>query len=708
MNPRRRNRANEVLTISILVALFLLVGIGAMVWAVRGGALTPPTPTPTATPGVVRTPTPDFRATRTQEDILTQVAFSSELATAAARQLEAATAAPTGIAVGGENVVMLPAISHVDAALATAIAANIAATMQPGIPPSGENPPGENPPGDGGVSPTSPLDTPAPLYPGPEPSPTLNEVQLPIIDQGGITATWTPLAPNVELPTLVPTETPTETWTPSPTFTPEPPTATYTPVSTPTPTVPFSVQSLTAQVIGSADASVRVGPSSLYTQTAAIPVGANITLLNRDRTGEWIWFCCIPGSNNPGWIRSANVRPISNPTLIPPRETANPNDAVWLADRSPDAALTPIPTSAPAGAADFPMLRVDKGNSGRVALVPQLPYVYAWPAGGQAGVAGQAFTSPAIVSGQSVIAASADGHLYAFDRDSGSQRWRYFLGEPVRAAPMAEAGVIYVISVSGRLTALADQGFGAAVLYQRDFNMDPRGGILSSANRIIFGGRTGDQEHLWIVEKANGNVLQDLPLGGATMQMPAVGGQLVYVATDTLRAIDIFTGSVVWQWSQGGALTSPPLYVSPGPNTIAELYVADAQGRVTALDANNGTLLWTTGVNGIATSLAANDSMLFAAGAGLLRTLYRHERAEGQMAWQAGLPGTALGGVIVDSGRVLAVTEGGSMQVFDANTGALGVAEVQVGALGGAAAVSAPYVFIPTQSGILYAVRSGN
>lgn len=703
MNPRRNSRANELLTVSILIALFLLLGIGAMVWAVRGGALTPPTPTPTSTPGVLRTPTPDFRATRTQEDILTQVAFSAELATAVSRQLEGASATPTGIAIGGENVVMLPAISHVDAALATAIAANIAATMQPNAPP-----PGDSAPGDGAAPPLSPLETPAPLYPAPDASPTLQGVQLPIIDQGGILYTATPIAPNVELPTLISTDTPTETWTPSPTFTPEPPTATFTPVSTPTPTIPFSVQSLAAQVIGSNDASARIGPSSLYTQTATLPVGAGITLLNRDHTGEWLWFCCVPGTNNPAWIRSANVRPVSNPTLMPPRETANPNDAVWLAERPADSALTPIPTSAPANSADFPMLRVDKGNSGRVALVPQLPHVYAWPAGGQAGVAGQAFTSPAIVSGQSVVAASADGHLYAFDRDSGSQRWRFFLGEPVRVAPLAEAGIFYVISSSGRLSALIDQGQGAGVLYQRDFNMDPRGGILSSANRLIFVGRTGDQEHLWIVDKTNGNVLEDVSLGNATPQMPAVGGQLVFVATDTLRAIDIFNGTVVWQWSQGGALTSPPLYLSPGPNTIAELYIADAQGRVSALDANNGTLLWTSGINGIATSLAANDSMVFASGAGLLRALYRLERAEGQLAWQAGLPGTAFGGVIVDSGRVLAVTEGGSIQVFDANTGMLGVAEIQVGALGGAAAVSAPYIFIPTQSGILYAVRSGN
>lgn len=702
MSPRHRNRANELLTVSILTAMFLLLGIGAMVWAVRGGALTPPTPTPTATPRLAMTSTPDFRATRIAEDMLTQVAFSAELATAAALRLQGATATQEGIATPGEMVVMLPAISHVDAALATAIAIDIAQTLQPASPESGDAPPDQDHQVD------SPLETPVPAIPEVEPSPTDMEIQLPIIDQGGATATWTLPAPNVELPTLVPADTPTETWTPSPTFTPEPPTFTPTPVSTPTPTTPFSVQSLAAQVIGSGEASVRIGPSSLYTQTATIANGAAITLLNRDQSGEWIWFCCVPGTNNPAWIRSANVRPVGNPTLIPPRETANANDAMWLAERPVDGALTPIPTSVPAGSTDFPMWRVDKRNSGRVVAVPPLPYVFAWPAGGQAGVAGQAYTSSAIVGGQSVLAASADGHLYAFDRDSGSQRWRHYLGEQVRVAPMVEGSSIHLLSTSGRLTVLEDQGQTAAVRFQRDFNMEPHGGLIAASNRIVFTGRQGDGEHLWIVEKTTGNVLENVVLGNATVLIPAVGGQLVYVVSDVIRAYDIFTGDIVWQASVGASITSPPLYLSPGPNTTAELYVADEQGRVSALDANNGLVLWTASINGVATGLAGNDSMVFASGNGLLRALLRHKRAEGQLIWQAGLPGNVPGGVIVDSGRVLAVAEGGNIQVFDATNGSIGVAEIQVGALGGSAAVSPPYVFIPTQSGILYAVRSSN
>lgn len=706
--PSSRARASELLTVSILTALFLLLGIGAMVWAVRGGALTPPTPTPTATLRAAVAATPDFRATRTAEDMLTQVAFSAELATAVALQLMSGTPTPVGIEIPGENAIMLPVISQVDAALATAIAQSIAETLQPELPP-GEAPPdvmlpGILLPGEAtAAAPVSPLETPSP----PDAQPTQPDVQLPIVDQGGATAT--PDAPNVELPTLdVAPDTPT--WTPEPTatFTPEPPTETPTTAPTPTPTVPFSVQSLAAQVAGSGEAPVRIGPSSLYTQTASISAGTNITLLNRDSTGEWLWFCCNPANNAPAWIRSAAARPVNNPTLAPPREGANPNDALWLAERGIDGALTPLPTSIPPSPADFAMLRVDKGNTGRIAAVPALPYSMAWPVGSQAGVAGQAYTSPAIVAGQSVIAASADGHLYAFDRDSGSQRWRHFLGEQVRIAPMAEGSIIYVISTSGRLTALADQGQSAAVIYQRDFGMEARGGILAASNRLVFIGRQGDGEHLWVIEKATGNVLENVGLGTALAQMPAVGGQTVYVADDSIRAIDIFTGETVWQILQGTNFTSPPLYVSPGVNTIAELYVADDQGRIWALDANTGANLWTASINSIANSLAVNESMLFASGNGMLRGLQRQRRNEGQVIWQANLPGNVPGGVVVDSGRVLAVTDGGNIQVFDAATGAIGVAGVQVGALSGAAAVSAPYIYAPTQSGVLHAVRGGD
>lgn len=700
----QRSRTNEVLTISILTALFLLVGVAFLFWAVQGGALMPPTPTPTATPREQITPTPDFRATNTAQDMLTQVAFSAELATAVAIRLQTGTPVPdaTGIAIPGENILMLPVISQVDAALATAIAESIEATLNPAA--AEETPlPGEIP-----GAPLSPLETPnaeaTSIQATIEALATAQVIQLPIIDQG-VAPTATFEAPNLELPTLEPT--PTETFTPEPTSTPEP-TATFTPEPTATPTQPFSLPSLAAQVTGETAAAARVGPSSLYTQTATLPVGTGITLLNRNASGEWVYFCCIPGSNNPAWMLSAKARPAGNPALAAPRENLTPNDARWLAQRDADPSLAPIPTSPVAPATDYPMARADRHNSGSVASVPSLPYTYGWALGGNSGVAGNGFISGAVVSGASVVAASADGHIYAFDHDSGSQRWRYQIGENVRVVPLAESGVFFVLSESGRLTALEDQGGSAGVRFQRDFNMAPHGGVLGAGGRLVFTGRQPDAERLWIVNRTNGDTLRSVAVGEAQLQMPAVGDQLVFLASDAVRAVDLFSGDIVWEAMQGASFTTPPLYVSPGLNTVAELYVADNQGRITALNANTGEQLWQQGNNSTVTSLAANESMIFAAGPGFLRGLVQLRRNEGQLVWQASTPGNVPGGVIVDGTRVLVVAEGGNIQLFDAGSGAIGVADIQVGALGGSAAVSGPWIYIPTQSGTLYGIRAAN
>ncbi|MDQ3248684.1 MAG: hypothetical protein M3Q45_05685, partial [Chloroflexota bacterium] len=76
---RRRNRTAEILTLSLLVGLVVLLGVGGLFWLAQNGLLSGPTPTPTATAAPASTLTPDFRATRVMEDMLTQVAYSATI-----------------------------------------------------------------------------------------------------------------------------------------------------------------------------------------------------------------------------------------------------------------------------------------------------------------------------------------------------------------------------------------------------------------------------------------------------------------------------------------------------------------------------------------------------------------------------------------------------------------------------------------------------
>ena len=73
------NRSAEIITISLLVATFMLLGLGGMLWAMQTRPAFGPTPTPTQTRGAPLTATPDFLSTRVAEDFLTQQAYQMAL-----------------------------------------------------------------------------------------------------------------------------------------------------------------------------------------------------------------------------------------------------------------------------------------------------------------------------------------------------------------------------------------------------------------------------------------------------------------------------------------------------------------------------------------------------------------------------------------------------------------------------------------------------
>jgi outer membrane protein assembly factor BamB len=351
------------------------------------------------------------------------------------------------------------------------------------------------------------------------------------------------------------------------------------------------------------------------------------------------------------------------------------------------------------------MVRVDRGNSGRVAQLPQLPLQVGWPQGGSAGLAGGAYTSGVIVVNNNVVAASADGHLYSFDRESGAQRWRYQVGEPMTATPLADSGLIYALTVSGRLVPLTEQGAEFSDTDWPSPNVQPHGSPIANNGRILFTARAGNVDRLYGVDRTFGAVVQNIVITGTNATGPSVGGQMIFLAGDRVRAYDFFNSELVWQSAPLATVLAPPLYVSPGVEAAAELYLADANGILTALDANTGAQIWQTQIGGAADGLAANGTTLIATGNGFVRAFARARRSEGQFLWQAGIGGRILGGALIDGARVFVATDGGAFQYFDVSTGALIQGNVAAPQAAGAVAVSGPWIFVPSTSGVIYAAR---
>ncbi len=670
ISPRDRNRTAAVLTVSILVTVFVLLGISLMWLGMQRGFGLPPTPTVTATAvAIAPTATPDMRATNVAQDMLTQVAFSAtSLAIIAAQP--GATPSPaipvdSGAPVAGSmptSSVQLPLIS---------------------APPSNDT---------GGAT---------------EPDPVASALTATAIFMPNVASppTPTPLLPPTLFPEptspLPPPITPfPATETPTPQFVPLPPTA-----EPALPLIQVGEMSATSRAI---DTTVFVGPSTYYTATGTLAPNTVVRLRGRTASGDWLLGCCI-NDNQTYWVRPAYVTIAGNQN--PPGFPSNvdtsqpqwdPNNPRWLPVFPQDPALAPrpVPTAPPFG--DYPLARYDRGNTGRVPALPRPPMQSSW---GGLSQAAQVFGSPLAVMGPNVVSSSQDGQIYSFNRDSGTQRWRFNLNTSTNLAPAVQDTLLYIPYTGNRMVVLQDAGDRANVISTVDL---PGAASTSPTflNDVVFLG-VGDGDATDLVAMRRENLADRRVFGEPTSRLlqPAIGQETIYVPANRLWAVDtnLWRGTeLIWTQLELNNLTAPPVYITPGVIRNSELYAADQSGNVYALDANTGARIWIHPFGTPATMLAVTDQYLYVAGGGVLRAI---SRLSGQAIWTMQTGGQLAGGPWVTNDRVMVATQGGTIFVYDAFTGAVvDSSTVLPGPINVAPAVSQEWIFVPT-SNTIYGYR---
>lgn len=679
----QRNRTSAVLTISILVAFFLLIGLGWMVFAVQNGLVAVTTPTATATqPVATRTPTPDVRATNVAGDMLTQVAF-------AATAIMQLTASPlTPLTLTPSSLTALP-------------------------PPAPAAPAEPQPPEPG--APTQSVQLPLVSAAEPQPASPL-QPDAALAEALTATAVFIPSVTFPENPT--PTETPTITpiFVDAPTLTPTmpvfvPPTDTPTPFfveqPTATPTAFVQVLSMVARTRDNADTVAFVGPSTFYTQTEVVlPPNTQVQLSGRTSAGDWLYGCCL-ANNQYFWVRPAHLNisnnpvPASFPSGVDTNSPQwNPNNPKWLPiyPLDPSLAPRPQPTSPPFG--DYPLARYDRGNTGRLPMLPRAPLLDGWGGTVQAGAS---FRSPVAVMGPNVISANDDGQVYSLNRENGSQRWRYSLSSTGNLAPAINEGLIYLPYAGNRMIVLQDGGNIANL----SSDVDLPAAITTSPtflnDAIFVGVGEGGEARLVAMKRDNLGDRRTFDLPQSRLLQPAIGKETIYIAADRLWAVDVNfwrSPEVVWDSSRNnvGSISAPPVYAYPGIIRSAELYVADTSGTLYALDANTGERIWTASTGNPQSMLAVNDANVFGVGGGFLRA---YSRQTGQNLWTMSVGGDAIGGPFVTNDRLLVVTQSGAMLFYDANSGAM----LDMGGsfrltLNAAPAVSQEWVFAPSAGSV--------
>lgn len=629
-----------------------------------------PTPTITRTPASTDTPTADFRATINSAESKTQIAYRATE--------EQRNSTPTL-----DTVATLPA------------AATLSATPEQIIPNETPTP-----------SPTATAEESAPVTPTP-----VSPVYVPNVgSSGGDTATPTP-GVGVDTPTP-PANEATQTAVADATatallFTPSPtPTDTETPVPTVTPTqaVADTPPVATLQAVTKAPVPVYAGPSVLYPQVNTLPQGLTVRLEGRSTSGEWVHVCCV--NNVDGWVRQYffNITGNTVPPGAPP--DAQANDVRWLALQQSNAApLRPLPTATEIPAGDYPLFRRDSGATARVATQFRTPIGYGWPTNNQS-TAAASFSSPPVVVGSLVIAASTDLHLYAFDRDLGNQRFKINLGTFVEYMPAVQDPYIYMIDRSGEIISLRDTGAADAIVWRKPLGVSPSA-AMNIRNDTLF--VPGVDHTLYALNRLEngGERWRFSAVQGQRLQYPTIGDQLVYVGDARLSALDVYSGTVIWEDPAVNWVVAPPVYARPGINGLAEVYVVDSSGVIHALDANTGGPFWRRDTGGDRpTALAVDDTKIYAAGPGFVQA---RDRRTGDPLWRIPFGDIgAQGGPIVGNGRILMADINGSVQILDTLTGAI-VGGLPINeSLTGPPAVSNGWIFLAARNGRLYGMREGN
>lgn len=203
---------------------------------------------------------------------------------------------------------------------------------------------------------------------------------------------------------------------------------------------------------------------------------------------------------------------------------------------------------------------------------------------------------PAIGDGL-VAVGTRSGDVIALDAATGKSEWQHYVGAPVNVAPAIGNGLVVAKTIAGALTGLAGKT-GEVVWTQSEsvpslsLRFDTRPLIV---NGVVYAGFadgkvmavdvvTGKEE--WRKQVASGqggNPVADIIDVGGLMAFAA--GDL-YVATyqGRLAAIDAGSGQIIWsrEISSYTGVTLDPSHV----------YVSDAEGRVHAFDLVTGVPTW--------------------------------------------------------------------------------------------------------------------
>jgi putative inorganic carbon (hco3(-)) transporter len=236
-----------------------------------------------------------------------------------------------------------------------------------------------------------------------------------------------------------------------------------------------------------------------------------------------------------------------------------------------------------------------------------------------------------------------EGATYSIEAETGKVNWRRRVGGTLPSSPAIDGPRVIVASQSGTVTALdRDKG---RVLWQVTTGGKVESSPVVVDGLVYFGSHDG---RLFAVNASTGRIRWAYSTGGRINASPSVFGGRVCAGnySGAILCLDKDTGRRIWiTYVSRDAFRRESFYASASTDG-ERLYSVARSGRVVALNASNGDIVWTGHVGGLGytTPAVAGDRVFVGGFDGRLRALRARDGTE---LWNTWVGGRILGAPVV-------------------------------------------------------------
>ena len=298
------------------------------------------------------------------------------------------------------------------------------------------------------------------------------------------------------------------------------------------------------------------------------------------------------------------------------------------------------------------------------------------------------------MAGDLVLAPSQDGVLHAIQLADGIERWRFAPGTSVTGTYVQD-GQVFLTDGRGIVHSL-DLGTGTERWASTEI-LDSASTPIADSGRVIVS--TGGGE-LVALDASTGAGLWRVRISTSSAHDPTLADGIVYLSAGdgAVQALRADNGTQVWKINVGPDPVGTPA-VAAGVVYVGSRS-AEPGGRLRALDAATGAILWQT--DGPSFSPAVSGDIAVSVGDdGLI--VARDARTGGER-WRLGTNSTTRGPAIVDSTVFVGVDHDQWIGAIDLATGRLLWRYDVDGSNQCCIAVAKGYVVVGTMAGSVYAI----